>query len=101
MQELKLPQFDHIFKRLITKNPAEFISSGQWMTERGGGSDVAEGTETLAIPQPDGSFRLHGYKWFSSATDADIALTLARIVDDKGNAKDGSQGIVRRIIFNK
>jgi hypothetical protein len=29
----------------------------------------------------DGSYNLHGYKWFSSATDSDMALTLARVVD--------------------
>jgi alkylation response protein AidB-like acyl-CoA dehydrogenase len=26
-------------------------------------------------------YKLYGYKFFSSATDADIALTLARVVD--------------------
>ena len=41
---------------------------------------VANGTETIAVPQGDGStYRLFGYKWFSSATDADITLTLARV----------------------
>ncbi len=71
------------------------------MTERGGGSDVAEGTETVAIPQPDGSFTLHGYKWFSSATDADVALTLARIVDVEtdGQTQSGTKGI--SFIFKK
>jgi alkylation response protein AidB-like acyl-CoA dehydrogenase len=42
---------------------------------------VANGTETLAVEQNDGSYRLYGYKWFSSATDSDIAFTLARVVD--------------------
>lgn len=48
-----------------------------------GGSDVAGGTETIAIEDPNSKnvFRLYGYKFFSSATDADVALTLARIVD--------------------
>ena len=32
------------------------------------------------------SFKLHGYKWFSSATDSDMALTLARIVDEQVNS---------------
>lgn len=45
---------------------------------------VANGTETLAIPQQDGSYRLYGYKWFSSATDSDMTLTLARVVDEDG-----------------
>ncbi|CAJ0584228.1 unnamed protein product, partial [Mesorhabditis spiculigera] len=38
-------------------------------------------------------YRLHGYKWFSSAIDADVALTLARVVDDKGDAQAGSKGL--------
>lgn len=48
-----------------------------------GGSDVAGGTETLAVQDPNSKnmYKLYGYKFFSSATDADIALTLARMVD--------------------
>ena len=53
-------------------------TSGQWMTERSGGSDVS-GTETVAYPQIDGSYTLRGFKWFSSATDSDMAVVLARI----------------------
>jgi alkylation response protein AidB-like acyl-CoA dehydrogenase len=52
-------------------------TSGQWMTERAGGSDVS-GTATVA--RADGNaFRLFGTKWFSSATTSEMALTLARI----------------------
>ena len=53
------------------------ITSGQWMTETEGGSDVGQ-TATRAVPQEDGSFRLSGTKWFTSATSADIAMVLAR-----------------------
>ena len=53
------------------------ITSGQWMTETGGGSDVGQ-TATCATAQEDGSFRLTGTKWFTSATSADIAMVLAR-----------------------
>ena len=42
---------------------------------------MAGGTETVAVKNSDGGYKLFGYKFFSSATDADIALTLARIVD--------------------
>ena len=28
-------------------------------------------------------YRLYGYKWFSSATDGNMALALAKIVDDE------------------
>ena len=42
---------------------------------------AATATETVAYPQADGTYTLHGYKWFTSATDADMALTLARVAD--------------------
>ena len=45
----------------------------------------ANGTETVAVQQDDGSYKLYGYKWFSSATDSDMAFTLARVVDVSGN----------------
>lgn len=38
----------------------------------------------MAVPQTDGSYKLHGFKWFTSATDADMTLTLARIQDRTG-----------------
>ncbi|HEU4384284.1 MAG TPA: acyl-CoA dehydrogenase family protein [Anaeromyxobacteraceae bacterium] len=62
--------------RLTSRDPARAWLSGQWMTERIGGSDVAM-TETEARRSPEG-FRLYGTKWFTSAVNADMALTLAR-----------------------
>jgi alkylation response protein AidB-like acyl-CoA dehydrogenase len=53
------------------------ITSGQWMTEKEGGSDVGQ-TATVAHANEDGTFSLHGTKWFTSATSADIAMVLAR-----------------------
>jgi alkylation response protein AidB-like acyl-CoA dehydrogenase len=61
--------------RLTARQDA--ITSGQWMTETAGGSDVSQ-TATVAVAQEDGSFRLSGTKYFTSATSADIALVLAR-----------------------
>ncbi|MFP5224356.1 MAG: acyl-CoA dehydrogenase family protein [Actinomycetota bacterium] len=52
-------------------------TSGQWMTEQAGGSDVGR-TGTEAIKHGDGTWTLHGTKWFTSATTADLALALAR-----------------------
>ena len=63
-------------------------TSGQWMTERSGGSDVGR-TETRAVPAGDGEWRLHGSKWFTSATTSDMALALAR----PENAQAGSRGL--------
>ncbi|ORY43403.1 hypothetical protein BCR33DRAFT_717622 [Rhizoclosmatium globosum] len=67
--------------RLLSRDPEKFICSGQWMTEKPGGSDVGN-TETCAVPCPGtvdpNSFLIQGRKWFSSATDADITFLLAR-----------------------
>ena len=37
----------------------------------------------LSLLKADGSYSLYGYKWFSSATDSDMSLTLARVVDNQ------------------
>ncbi|XP_013397159.1 acyl-CoA dehydrogenase family member 11 [Lingula anatina] len=81
------------YSRLISREPSKFWTSGQWMTERRGGSDVGHGTETLAQAQSDGTYKLYGYKWFSSATDSDIAFTLARTLDVDGKSVAGSKGL--------
>jgi len=61
---------------LLSRDPKTFWTSGQWMTERSGGSDVSD-TATLALLE-EGRYRLHGTKWFTSATTSELALTLAR-----------------------
>jgi len=68
------------FRHLTSRDPDTFWTSGQWMTERTGGSDVS-GTSTVARPVGGGrtgDYRLYGTKWFTSATTAQVALTLAR-----------------------
>jgi len=60
----------------LSRDPAQFWISGQWMTENAGGSDVA-GTETSAREE-NGRWRLYGRKWFTSAINAQTALALAR-----------------------
>ncbi len=63
--------------RLTSRDPAAFWTSGQWMTESTGGSDVGL-TTTEARLGADGTWRLHGRKWFTSAAASPMALTLAR-----------------------
>ncbi|KAK5987178.1 Acyl-CoA dehydrogenase family member 11 [Cladobotryum mycophilum] len=79
------------YGRLTSRNPNAAWTSGQWMTERTGGSDVSL-TETLAEHQPDtehalastegdipiGPWSISGFKWFSSATDCNMTVLLAR-----------------------
>ncbi|XP_062310532.1 acyl-CoA dehydrogenase family member 11-like isoform X1 [Osmerus eperlanus] len=94
MQSLGVPwTVEEAFGRLTSRDPDRFWTSGQWMTERRGGSDVGSGTETVAVRQGDGSYKLHGFKWFTSATDADVTLTLARVQDRKGSTTQGSRGL--------
>ncbi|MCH9710821.1 MAG: acyl-CoA dehydrogenase family protein [Actinomycetia bacterium] len=53
------------------------ITAGMSMTEKQGGSDVRAGT-TQAVPNSDGTYRLTGHKWFTSAPMCDIFLVLAQ-----------------------
>ncbi len=75
---------------LISRDPGSAWTSGQWMTERTGGSDVGI-SETIAVPvDGDGrTWRLYGTKWFTSAVTSQMALTLAR---PEGNP-DGGRGL--------
>lgn len=74
---------NNAFKNLTSRDPKTFWTSGQWMTEQSGGSDVS-GTATIAKPLGNNHFELFGTKWFTSATTAQMALTLARIEGEKG-----------------
>ncbi|KAI0345964.1 hypothetical protein BDW22DRAFT_1467764 [Trametopsis cervina] len=83
-----------LLSRLTSRDPEIAFTAGQWMTERPGGSDVSQ-TETVATPIPHATsaygpvYSLNGFKWFSSATDSDIALALART----GPPNSGSRGL--------
>lgn len=82
--------FEDAYKRLTSRDPAVAWTSGQWMTERPGGSDVSR-TETTAVHQPRnvglaskqqqlplGPWSINGFKWFSSATDSRMTVLLAQ-----------------------
>ncbi|RDB17827.1 Acyl-CoA dehydrogenase family member 11 [Hypsizygus marmoreus] len=84
---------EKILPRLISRDPSFAFTSGQWMTERPGGSDVSQ-TETTATStgktNPFGpQYTLNGFKWFSSATDSHISVALART----GPPTAGSRGL--------
>ncbi len=83
--------FDDVLKHLVSREPDEFWTSGQWMTEKRGGSDVAL-SETVARNER-GQWRLYGEKWFTSATTGEIAMTLARVEDEHGGVVGGSRGL--------
>jgi putative acyl-CoA dehydrogenase len=86
--ELQSPQngtWKHeVFEHLTTRDPKEAWTSGQWMTERPGGSDVSR-TETVAYNNgAKNQYLLKGFKWFSSATDSEVTVTLAHREEGKG-----------------
>ncbi|KAG0213516.1 hypothetical protein BGX28_004152 [Mortierella sp. GBA30] len=89
---------EQVFERLTSRDPSRFFTSGQWMTERPGGSDVGR-TETQAVwNEGKQAWSISGFKWFSSATDADVTMLLARTHDPKpsaapGTMKSGSRGL--------
>jgi acyl-CoA dehydrogenase len=70
--------------RLTSRDPERFWTSGQWMTESSGGSDVGLGSTEARLQ--DGAWRLHGRKWFTSAATSQMALALAR---PQGNPAGG------------
>ena len=73
-------------RRLTSRDPAQAWTSGQWMTESSGGSDVGSSL-TIARQDGHGVWRLVGKKWFTSAITSQMALTLAR---PEGNAPGGA-----------
>ena len=87
--------FHEVYNRLIART--DNWTSGQWMTERAGGSDV-QNTETWATYSPlpqktglqgrldEGDYLISGFKFFSSATDAEITILLAKTETGKLSA---------------
>ncbi|AUG77027.1 acyl-CoA dehydrogenase [Kitasatospora sp. MMS16-BH015] len=81
------PELAERFEPLLTATEYDFglrepsgkrgLIAGMSMTEKQGGSDVRTNT-TTATPQSDGTYRLVGHKWFTSAPMSDLFLTLAQ-----------------------
>jgi putative acyl-CoA dehydrogenase len=59
------------------------LIAGMSMTEKQGGSDV-RANSTQAVAQADGSHRITGHKWFTSAPMSDLFLALAQTPDGLG-----------------
>jgi putative acyl-CoA dehydrogenase len=63
--------------RFMPAREKNAVLLGMGMTENQGGSDLRT-NETRAEPSGDGTFRLHGHKWFMSAPMCDAFLVLAQ-----------------------
>lgn len=105
MNDMQRKVFQNAYDHLTSRDPTRAWTSGQWMTERTGGSDVSQ-TETVAVydPYPDdsssspsaaplasaqeniplGPWSISGFKWFSSATDSQMTILLAKTRPELG-----------------
>jgi acyl-CoA dehydrogenase len=61
---------------LVSRDPAQAWTAGQWMTEQQGGSDV--GANSVSARKEDGGWRLYGRKFFCSNVGGEMVLALAR-----------------------
>jgi hypothetical protein len=69
------------------------LSDGDWtatmcMTEPQAGTDLRQ-LQTRAVPQPDGTWRLHGHKCFISGGDHDLTDNIVHVVLAKVPGADG------------
>jgi acyl-CoA dehydrogenase len=77
-----------VLRSLETMTPEQWTHGAQFVTEIQGGSDAAT-NQVRAEPVGDGSFALHGQKWFCSNLTADWWLVTAR----PAGAPAGARGV--------
>jgi len=71
---LSATHYDFGLRSPLTK---QGLLAGMSMTEKQGGSDVRANT-TTATPAGDGTYRVTGHKWFTSAPMGDLFMVLAQ-----------------------
>ncbi|MCF8466864.1 MAG: acyl-CoA dehydrogenase family protein [Sneathiella sp.] len=67
---------DKYLGKMLSQDMNEIYMGGQFMTEKIGGSEVANLAVTAR--EENGEWRLYGDKWFCSCADAEVCLVLAR-----------------------
>ncbi|HYW22861.1 MAG TPA: acyl-CoA dehydrogenase family protein [Terriglobales bacterium] len=67
---------DRVLPHLVSRDPAQAWTAGQWMTEQQGGSDV--GANTVEARRDSAGWCLHGRKYFCSNVGGEVVLALAR-----------------------
>ena len=61
----------------IADDTGNHLTVAMFLTEKAGGSDVGA-NETVAVREDDGTYHLHGEKWFASCPHSDLVLVMAR-----------------------
>lgn len=82
------PECGSVLQHILSQEPGAPVHAAQFVTEIQGGSDAAENA-VLARPQPDGTWRLFGKKWFCSNAWAQYWAVTAR---PEGGPR-GSRGV--------
>jgi acyl-CoA dehydrogenase len=65
-----------VVPHLVSREPDQAWTAGQWMTEQQGGSDV--GANAVEARREAGGWRLYGRKYFCSNLGGELVLALAR-----------------------
>ncbi|PHQ69627.1 MAG: DNA alkylation response protein [Sneathiella sp.] len=73
--------------KMLSQDMDEVFMGAQFMTEKLGGSEVANLAVTAR--QENGEWRIYGDKWFCSCVDAEVCLVLAR----PEGAPEGNSGL--------
>jgi acyl-CoA dehydrogenase len=76
-----------VVPHLVSRDPDQAWTAGQWMTEQQGGSDV--GSNAVEARREGGGWRLHGRKYFCSNVGGEVVLALARPL----GAAPGTRGL--------
>jgi acyl-CoA dehydrogenase len=78
--------------RLLDEHYETRYHGAQFLTEVQGGSDVGANACTATL-HTDGTWRIHGEKWFCSNVTADLALITARPEDGPAAGIAGTKGL--------
>jgi acyl-CoA dehydrogenase len=81
---------------LISRDPGQAWTAGQWMTEQRGGSDV--GANAVTARRENGGWRLHGRKFFCSNVGGELVLALARPEGAEGGTRGLGLFLIPRLL---
>jgi acyl-CoA dehydrogenase len=70
------PLCREVVPHLVSRDPEQAWTAGQWMTEQQGGSDV--GANAAEARREGGGWRIYGRKYFCSNVGGEVVLALAR-----------------------
>jgi len=83
------PEIKKYFERLVSTDPSQAWSSGQWTIEKEGHIDPIQRIQTVANPTNDPYiYKLYGLKWYTMTPEGEVSIAAARIIDSKTGIPD-------------